>query len=320
MNGLTPKELKNLARQRLSQAAYAPQKLTLIYSGIVLGLNLLAVILNWVTGRMMDSTGGLSGMDTRAVLDTVSTVFSLAVHIATPLLTMGFLYCAIRFARQKELTPKSLTMGLRRWAVILRHGLLVGGIFLAIAYAALQIGSIIFMFLPGADQTTEMMYALMEDPAVLEGNIPTEQLGELVNAFMPVYLIAGVLFVAAMLPVGYRLRLSSYRIMEDTPVGAVKAVFSSNKLMKGNCVTLFKLDLSFWWFYTLQLVLSTAMTAISLLSGISDGWYVIVSAVYSLAMLTFEYFTLAYVQTTYAVFYDTLLQNAAVPQIENKKD
>ena len=41
MNGLTAKELKTLARQQLSAATFPPKKLTLWYSGIVLGLNLL---------------------------------------------------------------------------------------------------------------------------------------------------------------------------------------------------------------------------------------------------------------------------------------
>lgn len=313
MDGLTPKELKTLARQRLLQAAYSPKKLTLWYSGTVLGLNLLAVLLNWITGMMMDTTGGLSGMDTRAVLDTVSTVFSLAVQIVTPLLTMGYLYCAVRFARQTAAQPKTLTMGFRRWAVILRHGLLVGGIFLAVLYLAIQIASIIFMFLPASQTAVDMMYALMEDPAVLEGDVSPELLEQLTDAFMPVYIISGILFVAAFLPLSYRLRLSNYRIMEDAPVGAVKAVFGSNKLMKGNCVALFKLDLSFWWFYLLQVILSTAMTAVTLLSAVSEGWYVAVSAVYSVATLALEYFALAYVQTAYALFYQKMLEKANAP-------
>ena len=52
MSGLTPKELKTQARERLSQAAYSPKKLTLWYSGMVLGLNLLSVLLSWITGMM----------------------------------------------------------------------------------------------------------------------------------------------------------------------------------------------------------------------------------------------------------------------------
>ena len=312
MNGLTAKELKTLARQQLSAATFPPKKLTLWYSGIVLGLNLLSVILDWITGSMIDSTGGLSGLGPRAVLDTVSTVFSLAVQIATPLLA----YCCIHLARQTQVEPKSLTMGPRRWAVILRHGLLVGGIFLAIGYAALQVASMLFMLLPSSEKAVELVYTIMEDPALLEGNISPQLLEEMVDAFMPVYIIGGVLFLVVFIPISYRLRLSSFRIMEETPVGAVKSVLESWKLMKGNCIPLFKLDLSFWWFYLLQSILFLLMTGISLLVKLTPGWYVVVSLAYSLAMLALEYSCLASVQTTYAVFYDNLLQACAVPQIE----
>ena len=319
MSGLTPKELKTQARERLSQAAYSPKKLTLWYSGMVLGLNLLSVLLSWITGMMAENTGGLSGMDTRAVLDTVSTVFSLAVQIVTPLLTMGFLYCCVRLARQTDVQPKTLAMGFRRWAVILRHGLLVGGIFLAVLYLAIQIGSIIFMFLPSSQTALDMMYALMEDPAVLEGDLSPALLEQLVDAFMPVYIISGILFIVAFLPLSYRLRLSNYRIMEDAPVGAVKAVLGSNKLMKGSCWALFRLDLSFWWFYLLQTALSVSMAVVSLALTLSDGWYTAISAVYAAATLALEYFALAHVQTTYALFYQKMLEKAntpAQPQIE----
>lgn len=319
MNGLTPNELKTQARQRLSQSPYHPKKLTLWYSGIALGLSFLAVILSYATDRILDSAGGLSAMGTRAILDTVSTVFSLAVQIVAPLLSMGFLYCCIRFARQAEPRPQHLTMGLRRWAVILRHGLLIGTICLLILYLALQIASILFMFMPGSTTAVDLMYAMMDDPAVLEGNIPTAQLKELVTAFLPVYIISGVLFALASIPVSYRLRLSTYRILEDTPVRATKAVLSSVKLMKGNCLSLFKLDLSFWWFYLLKGVFGAAMLAIPLLTDLSDVAYVALSAAYCLAMLVLEYTSLAYVQTTYALFYDTLLQeeiSASLPKIE----
>lgn len=319
MNSLTAKELKSITRQRLAAAQYPPRKLTFLYSGITLGLSFLSVVLSWVTGLMMDSTGGLSGLGTRAILDTVSMVFSIAVQIITPLLAMGFTHCCIRIVRQNDLRPKHLTMGPRRWAVILRHGLLVGAIFLVLAYLALQIASIAFMFSSNWEHAMELMYGLMDDPAFMEGTVPMSTMTEMIRVFMPVYIISAVLILVTFIPVSYRLRLSTYRILEEAPVGAARAVLESNKLMKKHCVSLFKLDLSFWWFYVLQAIPGLALYGIPLLIPLSDGWYVALCGVYSLAILVLQYYFFAYVQTTYAMFYQHMLETAvtpAQPQIE----
>ena len=153
----------------------------------------------------------------------------------------------------------------------------------------------------------------MEDPTFLAGDIPMEQLNELLTMFLPVYIISGILIVVTLIPLSYRMRLSSYRIMENTPEGAIKAIVHSMKLMKGNCIALFKLDLSFWWFYLLQGVLFLFINGVPYFFPISGGQYVLLRAAYSLLMLLLEYRLLAYVQTTYAVFYQTILENASAP-------
>lgn len=315
---MTPVLTKNTARLRLATGSN-PQKTVLIYAGITLGGSFLTLLFSLAVGLLMENTGGLSGLDTRAWLETLVMVTQLLVQIATPLLAMGFLHGALLLAREKPMGPKTLLVGLKRWGLLLRHTLFQGLILLLLGYLALQVATMVFSFLPSAKSAVMLMEAMIADPALLSGSLTDAQLVQMLKAFAPAYIIAMVLFVAAFIPVSYRLRLSDFRVMEETPVGAVKATLQSVRLMKGNCVALFKLDLSFWWFYLLQGVLTAAVAVFGALPQVSDLAYVIGYGVYCLALLLLQYKCLAYVQTSYAVFYQNILEKAnapTLPQIE----
>lgn len=308
---MTPVQIKNTARLRMATAAYPPQRLALLYAAITLGGSFLSMLFSYAVNLMMENTGGLSGLGTRAVMETVSTVLSFAVRIATPLLFMGFVHGTILVTREKPTCPKTLLTGPKRWALLLRHTLLQSLIFLCLGYLALQVATVVFTFLPGSERAMELMAGFMEDPAILAGNLTDAQLSQMMEAMAPAYIIAAALFVAAYIPVSYRLRLGSFRVMEEAPVGAVKATLQSLRLMKGNCKALFRLDLSFWWYYLLQFLPFAAVTVLGL--WVSDLWYLIATAVYCLILLWLDGKYLAYVQVSYAVFYEDLLTAATTP-------
>lgn len=310
---MTPVQIKNTARLHLAAAAYPPGRLALLYAGITLGGSFLTLLLSFGVGMMVENTGGLSGLDTRAWLETAAMVAELLVQIATPLLSMGFLHGAILLAREKPLSSTTLLTGLKRWAVLLRYALLQSLILLGLGYLSLQVATVVFTFLPGSESAMDLIVSMMDNPAVLAGDVTDAQLAQMLKAMAPAYIIAAVLFAAAFIPVSYRLRLGSYRVMEETPVGAVKATIQSTRLMKDNCLALFKLDLSFWWYYLLQALLSVAVIVLRLLPQVSDLVYLMGYGVYCIALLGLEVKFLAYVQTAYAVFYQTLLETAAAP-------
>lgn len=312
---MTPNALKNNSRLCLQQASYSPKKLTLLCSGIVIGSSFLTLVLDFLLGLAMENTDGLSGLDTRAILETVSMLAELLVQLLAPLLTMGFLHCTILLARQKEARPKNLLMGLRRWGVILCSSLFQSLLYLCVLYVALQIASIVFAFLPGAMASVEPIMALLQDPQVLAGNMTDAQLLQFIKPMIPVYIITAVLFVAVSIPLSYRMRLAFYRVMDETRSGPVKAVFESMRLMKGNCIALFKLDLSFWWYYVLQFILSACLLALLFLPGITGLAYLVGYGVCCLLSLLLEYKFLAYVQVSYALFYDALWQKATAPTL-----
>ena len=310
---MTPVQIKNTARLRMATAVYPPQRLALLYAAITLGGSFLSMLLSYAVGLMMENTGGLSGLDTRAVMETASAVFSFAVRIVTPLLFMGFVHSTILVTREKPVCPKTLLTGFKRWALLLRHTLLQSLIFLCLGYFALQVSTVIFTFLPGSENAMSLMMGFMEDPAILAGDISDAQISQMVKAMAPAYIIAAALFIAAYIPVSYRLRLGSFRVMEDAPVGAVKATLQSLRLMKGNCKALFRLDLSFWWYYLLQFLPFAAVTVLGL--WVSDFWYLMATAVHCLILLWLDGKYLAYMQVSYAVFYEDLLTAATAPTL-----
>ena len=80
--------------------------------------------------------------------------------------------------------------------------------------------------------------------------------------------------------------------------------------MKRNRWKLFKLDLSFWWYYGLQLLIyAVSILPIFLLPHWDQNILILCGVVIQCIGLFFlEYKCLPFVQTSYAVFYDRLLQ------------
>ena len=86
------------------------------------------------------------------------------------------------------------------------------------------------------------------------------------------------------------------------------------KLMKGNFGKLLKLDLSFWWFYALEILLMLVAYADMLLPliGIELPWPELVQTyaplvVYQLLILLLYWWRGSQIQLTYACFYEAAL-------------
>jgi hypothetical protein len=113
---------------------------------------------------------------------------------------------------------------------------------------ALQLSSILFSMTPLAADITALAQQLLEDPNFM----PTEeQILQATRLFMPFLVIV---LLVLFLPVFYRLRMAEFVVMDAPEKGAVHALRSSAKLMRGNCLKLLKFDLGFWWFYLLEVL------------------------------------------------------------------
>ena len=241
--------LKARAAAALSEASYSPGKLALIHTGAAAALSLLLTVLNYVLTDQIGGTGGLSGMGLRSVLSTAQTMLSIVSMAVMPFWELGFVYAALRMARKEQTAPENLLQGFRRFGPMLRLTLLQGLIYLAIVILCINISSAIFIMTPFSLPLAEALQTLSTQAASAQ-----ELMVEVSGALIPFYCIFAILLAVMAVPVLYRFRLAQYLIVDEPKTGALAALGTSHRLMRYNRWAMFRLDLSFWWFYGLQLL------------------------------------------------------------------
>lgn len=244
-------QLRARAGAALSEAAYSPGKLALIHTGTAVALSLILTVLNYILSEQISGTGGLSGMGLRSVLSTAQTVLSILSIAVMPFWELGFVYAALRMARREQTEPGNLLQGFRRFGPALRLTLLQGLIYLAIVILCINISSGIFVMTPFSQPLLEVMETMSAETVTMEA-----LMAEASGALIPFYCIFAVLLAAIAIPVLYRFRLAQYLIVDEPKLGALAALGTSHRLMRYNRWAMFRLDLSFWWFYALQLLSS----------------------------------------------------------------
>ena len=311
------KQLKQTAARRLENAAYTPRRLILIHSGVMLGMSLLMAIFHYVITWQIDAHGGgLSGIQLRSVLETASTALSAIYAIATPFWSLGLVYAALRLSRGKSAWPGVLLEGFRRRRPVIRFVLLqilIYGIITVVAvYAA---WTFYVMFTPAGKAFAEALMKLISsgitDYTQLMEQIPEQVMDRVARGYLPFF---GVIAVALMIPAMYRLRLAQYLLMEDNALTPWKAIRTSGQVMRRNCFKMLLLDLSFWWYYLIPVVLMLPAYAdviverLQLALPVDMGvLYIGGNVIYAVLTLAFECVTTPKVVTTYALAYDALM-------------
>lgn len=313
--------LKQTAAQRLSEASYSPKKLILLHAGISLAITLAAMVVAFLLSHQINVTGGLSGMDLRAMLSTIQSMLQLGATIVLPFWEIGFLRAALSIGRNQPADPPTLLEGFRRFGPVLRLMLLRGVLFGLLMMVCIYAGTGIFLVTPAATPYVEAMLPLLEELSVLNPELAMDEatMAALMETLWPAYLISGVLFIAVSIPLSYRLRLCEFAILDDPRVGALFAIVKSWKMTKRNCLKLFRLDLSFWWFYALQLLL----TALAYLDMILPALGITLPAhaylwfylLYGAGLLGLYWWSGSQLHTTYALAYDKLQEAAQMPSV-----
>lgn len=305
--------LKNAACNALADAAPQPRKLILLHTGIILLVSLVLMAVHALIDQKIGQTGGLSGLGTRSILTTVQTVLQYAQILLLPFWEAGYLFATLCWHRRRATGPSTLTEGFRRFGPILRLSLLESIYYFAIATGSAYLASFLFMLSPWSGGFMESFEQMLSDPGFQDGNIPIDGYFSDVD-ILPMLILFAVVFLIAVAPTFYRFRMTRYAILDGNRKGAFAAVRISTILMRGNRIALFKLDLSFWWFYLLDALVSVICYGDLLLPlfGVSLPWsasvnYLIVTLVYSVCQLALYTWRRNQVQTTYAAVYDSLL-------------
>ncbi len=310
MENLDYRALRQRGREALDRAAYSPKKLILWHTGVTLLAGFVLSLLSYLLDRGIDSTGGLSGLQTRVTLETVRSLLQITEAILLPFWTIGLTGAMLGLVRGQYAGPESLLGGFRCWGPVLRANLLKGAVYFVVIFIATQIGTTLFGLSPAAKE----LYALMEqvqnaaDPSLL---ITEELLMGLGRKMLPYLLVPALLLL---IPVTYRLRMMDYVLMDRPELGAVFALRLSNFIMRKKCVQLFRVDLHLWWFYILEAVAVTLCFGDMILPllGVSlpaDGAVMsfVFYAIGILAQLGLYVWKKDAVSATYACAYEALL-------------
>lgn len=317
MNRLSPLEIKNAGNRRLNAATYPPRKLALIHTGVALLGSLVLTVISYLLDQQVASTGGLGGIGMRSVLQSIESVLSMVLTVAMPFWEFGFVIAAMGYARQEQVTPRTLLQGFRKFRPILRLLVLQMILYTLLLVLALQAASTVAVFTPLGNGMMEQLVTLTENQSFLQtGVIPEEMLMPLIQAAIPVYIMGGVLFALVAIPLSYRLRLARYMVL-DGQNRVLAAFLLSNRAMKGNCMAFFKLDLSFWWYWALQGVCAVLafgdvllpLVGLELPFGIQNIPFLFYGLQLA-ASFVIAWLWRAPVETTYAVAYDTLTSEA----------
>ena len=247
------RSLKRSASDTLQSPGCTLKRLVLIHTAISAAVSLLLLIADQLLSNAMASAGGLSGMGTHAVLSTTQSVLKLAQLAVMPFWRAGLIFAALSCIRSQSPATGDLLQGFRRWKPMLTSTLMLALRYLGIGFVSVYLSTQIFMFTPMAKPVYEA--------AIKASNNPSLNLEELVSSSMQgataaLLVLFLVVFALLALPMYYRYRMTTYLIMDNEDMGGLRAMLTSRVMTYRRRMELFKLDLSFWWFYVLELVLT----------------------------------------------------------------
>lgn len=300
------RNLKSTAAEHLSAATYSPRRLALLHTGAAVALSLLLTVVDFILSKGMENTGGLSGIGMRSILATAQTVLMMAGAVALPFWDYGFYRASLNIARRESAAPVTLLTGFSRFGAVLRLLLLRALLCIGVSLACVEAAATIFTMTPLSNDFWAQAETII--------NAGTEVTPEVVQALMPyltpVYILTGILACVILIPLLYRFRLADLCIMDDNATGALAAMKKSSRLLRGKKLAIFKLDLSFWWYYGL-LLLAAALSYGDLLLpvfgiGANDATAMVFSACSGALQLLVAWRFAALVHTTTATAYNQL--------------
>lgn len=314
MNIRNRRELKNFAAERLENAR-SVSKIVLIYAAASLGLSALVTVVSYVLGLQVENLGGLSNMGKKNFLSTLQSMLPFASNLVSMCLELGLLAVMLRVARGQYVSEQTLRLGFDRFWVLLRCNLIRLLIFAGALFVSVYLGIMIYMITPLSNSAVALLEPYLSSASILSGTLVLEDgvYAQFAMAVWPAYLICGILFAVVAVPMLYSYRMANYILIDKPGMGAMAALRSSKQMMRHNRVSLFRLDVSFWWYYLVlglaQVLLYGDLLLPALgvnLPGSQDVWYFVFYAAYLLALLGVYYFLRSRVEVTYALAYDSV--------------
>ena len=300
------KYLKKKASNRL-QSGNDPKKVLLVYAGIVALSSLVVTVVQDLLDSQISQTGGIQNIGTRSMLTTADTVLTIAQLLLVMCLTLGYTGSMLRIARGQYASPNSLKAGGERIWVLLRTRLLQMLIMTAAAFALCFRVVNVCLLTPLSNRVIAVMGTVSAEELLSNGLA----LIALYGAMLPIILIYLVALVPLLWYFSCTYRMVDYLLIDRPQLGAFGVLRESRRMMQGNMKMMFRVDLSFWWYYLLQALVSVLIYLNMVLAPFAIGlppevlyWGTVV--LYLAADFALRYFFSNKVAVTYALFYDSL--------------
>ena len=250
MNLRNLRQIHQFAADRLKQSP-SQKQVVLIYAALSLALTALVTVLSHVLDLQMDNFGGLSNLGKRSMLSSVQSMLPMVQSLLSMCLNVGYLAAMLRIARGMYTSPQTLRLGFDRFWLLLRCSIFKGLMLSAVVFVSMYFGVMIYMMTPFSDAAVEIITPLLSQMSMLNTQIVIDDATYLLlmEAMVPAFAICGILLLVLGVPVLYNYRMAEYVIIDKPAVGALAALRESKKMMRGNRLSLMKLDISLWWYY-----------------------------------------------------------------------
>lgn len=313
MVSFTPRGLKSQTRVRLQRNGRNARQLVLLHTGVVVLFSLISSGLNIYLDEQISTTGGLSGLGARSVLQTIQTIVQYASTLFSPFWSAGFLFAALIWAADRKPQTRDLLYGFRRFSSLLSYELWLSLVSFFLMMGTGYASGLLFSLTPFSDPLVELI-----EPIIASGTLDLSlvAMDELVSAYIPFIVIWMLVFIPVITVFLYSLRLSKYLILDHPGMSAMRAMSASAVAMKGKKIQLFKLDLSFWWYYALEAILVVVcyldvilpLLGITLPFNPTVGYFVFL-ALYGVLQLVLHLWKKPEVEVTYALAYRFITQS-----------
>ena len=305
--------LKDTAARQL-ETARDMKKNVLIYAGITVGLSALVTVVNYLAGNGISQTSGLSNMGMRAVLSTLQSVLPILQSVLLMVVELGYVNAALRTARGQYASPWSLKMGADRFFPLIRVTLVQGLIYALAGMASFYLAIQVYLITPLSEEALQILTPLMSQTTILSNGVlelDMQTAWLLAEAMIPLFILFAVICAAFCIPLMYLFRMTNYILIDNPALGGWAVLRESRKIMRKRCLELFKLDLSFWWYYLLLVgagflcygdtVLAWLGISLPLSAEVS---FFLFYVLFLIVTVVIYYFFRNQVEVTYALFYD----------------
>lgn len=309
------RELKRQAEDKL-RSVPQHKKLALYYAGILCLISVVFMLADQLISMAFPETGGLSNMGLRSFLSTLSSILPVISFVLSMCLSFGFLGGMVRVSRGQYTSPNALRTGFERFFPLLRLTLLKTLIIIGLSIGATYLTSLIYTLSPLSDSLVSALGPALSGGSLLsEGTVTLDPtvLSAVQDALIPMSLIFLAVMAVFGVPMLYRLRLADYALYDHPEAGAFYALRQSKLMMRGNRMAMFKLDLSFWWYFLLAGLSAAVNYGVLLLDlvGVSLPVSDNVAAVLFFLLSTALDFVVIYrfrskLEVTYALAYNSL--------------